>query len=185
MQRDDGCSFDEGQLISASARTSEQRRRWRRGDGRLLQRCWRGWSRMMRSMAPLLLTLIALVLAAARSDGCATVCARHLAARTGARDKQSEYSSSPVSIHPCITGCGALWGVPHLRHASVVRTRRGRLHGRRLQLTSAAAAQEGQHASATAYALTLLHSCVHAMRTLTWSDIAALSLCAAGHFEIV
>ena len=68
---------------------------------------------------------------------------------------------------------------------SVVRTRRGRLHGRRLQLTSAAAAQERQHVSATAYARTLLHSCVHVIRALTWYAVAALPLCAARQLEIV
>ena len=50
---------------------------------------------------------------------------------------------------------------------------------------SAATAQQQQHASVTAYACTLLHSCVHAMRTFTWSVAAALPLCAARQFEFV
>jgi hypothetical protein len=79
-------------------------------------------------------------------------------------------------------------GTPGARIAdlrSVVRTLRFLLHGRRLLLTSASTAQQQQHASAAVCACTRLHSCVHAMRVLTWSAVAALPLCAAREFELV
>jgi hypothetical protein len=57
--------------------------------------------------------------------------------------------------------------------------------GRRVQLTSVATEQQQRHASAAVCARTLFHSCVHVMRLLTWSAVAALPLCAARQFELV
>ena len=66
-----------------------------------------------------------------------------------------------------------------------MRTLRFLLHGRRLLLTSAATGQQQQHRSVAAYACSLLHSYVHAMRALTGSAAAALPLCDARKFEFV
>lgn len=68
---------------------------------------------------------------------------------------------------------------------SMVRTLRWRLQGSGIHLTSATTAQQQQHMSVIAYMRLLLHTCVHAERTLTWSAAAVLPLCAAREFEFV
>ena len=50
---------------------------------------------------------------------------------------------------------------------------------------SATTTRQQQHTSVSAYACSRLHSCVHAMGTLTWSVAAALPLCDARQFEFV
>jgi hypothetical protein len=91
----------------------------------------------------------------------------------------------PISSHLRIIRTRGTPGARITDLRSVVRTLRLLLHGRRLLLTSAANAQQQQHTSAVVYALTLLHFCAHAMRTLTWSAVAALRLCAGRKFELV
>lgn len=139
----------------------------------------------MRSMAPRLLALLALMRVVPASDGCAAVSALGLAAGMGGDDTHSQNNIILVSTHLrsyCARGTRGAH-IADLR--SVVRSLRFLLHGSRLLLTSATTAQRQQHASVAACACSLLHSCVHAVRALTWSAAAALPLCDAREFEFV
>ena len=139
----------------------------------------------MRNMASLLLALLALMRAVSASDGYTAIRALELAAGMGGDDTHSQNNIIRVSTHLRSHSMRGTRGARIADRRSVVQTLRWQLPSSRIHLTSATTAQQQHHASVAACSCTLLHSCVHAMRALTWSVAAALPLCDARQFEFV
>jgi len=78
----------------------------------------------MRSMAPLLLALLALMRVVSASDGCAAVSALELAAGRGGDDTHSQNNIILVSTHLCTHAMRGTRGARMTDLRSVVRTRR-------------------------------------------------------------
>jgi len=110
----------------------------------------------MRSMASLLLTLLALMRVVPGSDGCAAITALELMAGMGGDGTHNQNHIILLSTHMRIHCTRGTRGARITDQRSVVRTLRWRLPCSGIHLTSAATAQQQQHSSG--------HCIPHAMR---------------------